>query len=136
HQQVLIIEDDPVQREQLEANFARKNIRCDVALTGAEAKKLLKTHQYGAIILDLDLPDCDGMKLLEELGRNKDANTRIIIYTAQDLSKKQDAQLRRFADRVVLKTDQSIGRLLNETTLFLHWVKGNDKEVLSRPSAD
>lgn len=127
NRRVLVIEDDPVQREALQENFARQNTPCDLAGTGEEAESLLGIEQYGAIILDLDLPDCDGFELLERIGKKKDGFTHIIIYTARDLTKKQDADLRRYADRIVLKTDKSIARLLNETSLFLHWLKGDSK---------
>lgn len=124
---VLVIEDDPVQREQLHENFKRQNIACDMAHCGEEALSLLQKQQYGIVILDLDLPDCDGEALLETIGKQKDEFTHIIIYTARDISKKQDADLRRYADRIVLKTDQSISRLLNEATLFLHWLQRDSK---------
>ncbi|MCG8315325.1 MAG: response regulator [Pseudomonadales bacterium] len=125
---VLIIEDDPVQCEQLQSSFSHLAIHCDMACTGEEAQELFAKNTYGAIILDLDLPDCNGFELLNDIGQQKDRMTHIIIYTARDLTKKQDAQLRRYADRIVLKTDQSIHRLLNETSLFLHWLK-DDKQA-------
>ncbi len=134
HRRVLIIEDDPVQREALQTEFARQDIACDMASSGEEAEKLLAIEKYGAIILDLDLPDCNGIELLEKLGKEKHESTHIIIYTARDLGKKQDAELRRYADRIVLKTDKSINRLLNETSLFLHWVKGDDRQEAATPA--
>ncbi|NIQ10298.1 MAG: hypothetical protein GWO08_05915, partial [Gammaproteobacteria bacterium] len=63
----------------------------------------------------------------ETLSHCTNGNTPIIIYTARDLDKRQDAQLRKYAKRIVLKTDKSISRLLNETTLFLHWLKGAEQ---------
>ena len=133
---VLIIEDDPVQREQLQDSFKGHGIACDLASCGEEALSLLRQETYGAIILDLDLPDCNGSELLETIGKQKDELTHIIIYTARDISKKQDADLRRYADRIVLKTDKSITRLLNETSLFLHWLKGDDKQqTREKPAA-
>ena len=127
HRSVLVIEDDPVQREQLQTSFTNQEIDCDMAATGEEALAFLQKEQYGAVILDLDLPDCNGFELLEKIGKYKDGNMHVIIYTARDISKKQDAELRRYADRIVLKTDSSITRLLNETTLFLHWLKSDKK---------
>ncbi len=128
---VLIVEDDAVQREQMQENFRSQSIACDLASGGEEALALMQQQVYGAIILDLDLPDCDGFALLEKMGKLKDASTHIIIYTARDISKKQDAELRRYADRIVLKTDKSIHRLLSETSLFLHWLKGDDKQPVN-----
>jgi CheY-like chemotaxis protein len=132
---VLIIEDDPVQREQLQQSFQRQQIACDMAHCGEEALALLQQQRYGIIIQDLDLPDCDGIELLETIGKQKDELTHIIIYTARDISKKQDADLRRYADRIVLKTDQSITRLLNETTLFLHWLQRDGAEPAAAVAA-
>ena len=133
---VLVIEDDPVQREQLQNNFRKQNIACDLAYCGEEALALLRQQPYGIIILDLDLPDCNGVELLETIGSQKDELTHIIIYTARDINKKQDADLRRYADRIVLKTDQSITRLLNETSLFLHWLQRDNKEPAAPLAAE
>jgi CheY-like chemotaxis protein/putative methionine-R-sulfoxide reductase with GAF domain len=124
---VLVIEDDSVQREQLETSFSEQNVVCDMAATGQQAIDYLKKESYGAIILDLELPDSDGFVLAETLSQCTNGNVPIIIYTARDLDKKQDALLRKHAKRIVLKTDKSISRLLNETTLFLHWLQGSDK---------
>ncbi|HBO94814.1 MAG: two-component system sensor histidine kinase/response regulator [Pseudomonadales bacterium] len=124
---VLVIEDDVVQQEQLQRSFAEQNVVCVMAENGKDAIKQLKQEVFGAIILDLELPDSDGFKLAETLSHCTNGNTPIIIYTARDLDKRQDAQLRKYAKRIVLKTDKSISRLLNETTLFLHWLQGSDK---------
>lgn len=120
---VLVIEDDPVQCSQLLKKFTSRGIMCDLAGTANAAMEQLARKRYGAIILDLDLPDHNGFDFLEKIAHEKDPHTHIIIYTARDLSRKQDADLRRYADRIILKTDQSIERLLNETSLFLHWLQ-------------
>lgn len=126
---VLVIEDDRVQQEQLQNSFAEQNVVCVMAENGEEAITKLKQESFGAIILDLELPDTDGFRLAETLSHCTNGNTPIIIYTARDLDKHQDAQLRKYAKRIVLKTDKSISRLLNETTLFLHWLQGAEKPV-------
>ncbi|RLP56203.1 MAG: response regulator [Ketobacter sp.] len=127
YQRVLIIEDDEVQCEQLKMNFDKQNIASDIVSSGEHALSLVNSEHYGAIILDLELPDVDGFGLAKALGEATLGNTPIIIYTARDLNKKQDADLRKYAKRIVLKTDKSISRLINETTLFLHWVNESDK---------
>lgn len=126
---VLVIEDDVVQREQLQESFGAQGVVCDMAETGQQAIEWLKREHYGAIILDLELPDSDGFQLAETLSQCTNGNTPIIIYTARDLDKRQDSLLRKFAKRIVLKTDKSISRLLNETTLFLHWLQGAEKKI-------
>ncbi|NIQ10297.1 MAG: response regulator, partial [Gammaproteobacteria bacterium] len=54
---VLIIEDDPVQQEQLENSFSEQNVICEMADSGQVAIESLKQQHFGAIILDLELPD-------------------------------------------------------------------------------
>lgn len=134
--QVLIIEDDAVQQDQLQNSFAEQNISCEMAETGQQAIECLKRNHFGAIILDLELPDTDGFQLVETLSHCTNGNTPIIIYTARDLDKRQDAQLRKYAKRIVLKTDKSISRLLNETTLFLHWLKGVEQPAHMKEPED
>lgn len=133
---VLVIEDDAVQQEQLQSSFAEQNVVCEMAETGQEAIECLKRQHFGAIILDLELPDTDGFQLVETLSQCTNGNTPIIIYTARDLDKRQDAQLRKYAKRIVLKTDKSISRLLNETTLFLHWLKGAEQPAHLKDAED
>ncbi|MAR91283.1 MAG: two-component system sensor histidine kinase/response regulator [Pseudomonadales bacterium] len=130
---VLIIEDNAVQQQQLLDSFQEKNISCEVVETGQEALTALEQKQYGAIILDLDLPDADGVDLVQQLSTATGGAVPMIIYTARELDKKQDAQLRKYAKRIVLKTDKSIARLMNETTLFLHWLQGSDN---SKPTTE
>jgi CheY-like chemotaxis protein len=44
------------------------------------------------------------------------------VYTGKQLSKREELELRRFAESVVVKDAQSPERLLDETALFLHRV--------------
>ncbi|CBL47302.1 Signal transduction histidine kinase [gamma proteobacterium HdN1] len=131
---VLIIEDDEVQRDLIEVSFREQEIACDLASSAVEAREYLAAMEqtparhYGAMVVDLDLPDCDGFQLVDELHQSTNGSIPIIVYTARDLTRQQDADLRRFATRIVLKTDRSIQRLLNETRLFLHWLKGGERD--------
>ncbi len=79
---VLIVDDDPVQLR-LTAEVARRAGFTPVTAAGGdEALKLLKSDQsYGAIILDLVMPDRDGMAVMEAMARDGIA-VPVIIQTA------------------------------------------------------
>jgi CheY-like chemotaxis protein len=47
----------------------------------------------------------------------------VVIYTGKDLTRDEEARLRKYADRIILKTERSHERLLNEASLFLHWLE-------------
>ena len=120
---LLIIEDDPVQQQALDELFTVNNAYFDVADSGAKAEVLLRNNRYDCIVMDLRLPDSSGLEILRKL-RTLDKNHRVpaIIYTAMDVSREMEAELRKVADRIILKSGNAMDRLLNETSLFLNWV--------------
>jgi DNA-binding response OmpR family regulator len=63
---VLIVDDDPSVRETLACALGR-SYAVQTAATGTEACALLRGHPVGVIILDIVLPDADGLELLPKL---------------------------------------------------------------------
>jgi DNA-binding response OmpR family regulator len=63
---VLFIEDEPALRSSYERAFAQR-YDAAFAATGAEAMRLLTTHRPDVAVLDLRLPDTDGIDLLRRL---------------------------------------------------------------------
>ncbi len=49
----------------------------------------------------------------------------MVIYTGQDLTAKQEMEIKKISNAVVVKDVQSPERLLDETSLFLHRVEAN-----------
>jgi CheY-like chemotaxis protein/HAMP domain-containing protein len=124
---LLVVEDNSVQHSAIHALFEDSQVDVTVCTTGQEALDSLKRESFDCVILDLSLPDMDGFTLLETI-HESDAypNVPVIIYTARDLTREQEARLRKYADRIILKTDQSADRLLSEASLFLHWVESKE----------
>ncbi|MGI9401738.1 MAG: sigma-54-dependent transcriptional regulator [Rhizobiaceae bacterium] len=82
---ILIIDDDPVQRRLLEGLAKRMGYTPTTAHGGREALDILQDAApkgYGAIILDLIMPEMDGITVLEKLRELKVA-TPVIVQTAQ-----------------------------------------------------
>jgi signal transduction histidine kinase/NO-binding membrane sensor protein with MHYT domain/DNA-binding response OmpR family regulator len=79
---LLICEDDEDQSEYLKVLLESAGFEIDVANTVAEAKKLVATHDYKALLLDLILPDQDGIAFIRELrASEKTANLHIIVLS-------------------------------------------------------
>jgi len=70
-QTALIVEDDPGTRHVLNATLATAGIESIYAATGAAMWPLLD-QAPDVIILDLSLPDCDGLELLRQLRQSSD----------------------------------------------------------------
>ncbi len=68
---LLICEDDSDQANYLKLLLESADFIVDVAITAAEVRKLLEHHEYHALLLDLILPDQDGISFIRELRANQ-----------------------------------------------------------------
>ena len=59
---VLLAEDDAAIAEPLARALAREGYGCDVVGTGSEALEQARDHRYELLILDLGLPEMDGLE--------------------------------------------------------------------------
>ena len=121
---MLVVEDSELQHESIRELFDQKGVEISSVHTGGEALVALKEQVFDCMILDLTLPDMSGFDLLEQLhGDETFDSVPVIIYTGKELSRDEEAKLRKYADRIILKTERSSERLLNEASLFLHWLE-------------
>jgi CheY-like chemotaxis protein len=89
--------------------------------TGREALEVAREQCFDCTVVDLGLPDIEGVELIEELRRVPEFQDRpIIVYTARDLEKDEETRLRRVAQGIILKDATAPERLFDETALFLH----------------
>ncbi len=120
---LLVVEDSSLQNEAIIALFAEHQVEVTICDSGEAALATLARENFDCMILDLSLPDTDGFALLEKLHAMENLrDLPIIVYTGRDLSREEEARLRRHADRIILKTERSAERLLSEVSLFLHWI--------------
>jgi CheY-like chemotaxis protein/signal transduction histidine kinase/HAMP domain-containing protein len=118
---LLVVEDDEIQRQQIVEIVGNHDVHTTAAGTAKEALEKLKERPFDCMVLDLKLPDMSGFELLDEL--KKDPQLRglpIIVYTARELTKKEETELKKVAQTIVLKDVRSPERLLDEISLFLH----------------
>lgn len=85
---VLVIEDDPSVRTLVRAVLEHNGNDVSLADNAADGKKLALDSEHDIIILDLGLPDGNGLELCEDL-RKRDIGTPILI-----LSAKQDTDVK------------------------------------------
>ncbi|PWE52919.1 histidine kinase [Metarhizobium album] len=120
---VLIVEDDPVQREAVGKLLASHDVETVTASTAAECLELLKRETFDCMVLDLSLPDASGYSLLETLSQESAyAFPPVIVYTGRDLTADDEQRLRRYSKSIIIKGAKSPERLLDEVSLFLHQV--------------
>lgn len=79
---VLIVEDERSLAREIKIFLEKAFYLCDKAFTAAEAKKLMIENEYDFILLDLGLPDLDGLELLNE-AKKMCPDASYIILTAR-----------------------------------------------------
>lgn len=99
---LLLVEDEHRLSETLGQNLHREGFSVDRVGNAAEAELALKSVQYDTVILDLGLPDCDGLVLLSRL-RQQGLHTPVLILTARDAVEDRVAGLDRGADDYLVK---------------------------------
>ncbi|MGL5042421.1 MAG: response regulator transcription factor [Culicoidibacterales bacterium] len=99
---ILVIEDDINLAKVMKKGLEQEGFNVDVSNLGEEGEQLAYVEQYDAILLDLNLPDKDGISILKFL-RSEDVDTPVIIITARDEIKQRALGLDVGADDYVIK---------------------------------
>lgn len=94
---ILIVEDEPSLREIMQRALLQERYVVETAATFAEADAKIAGYSYDCILLDIMLPDGNGLRLLERL---KELNKRenVIIISARDSIEDKVLGLERGAD--------------------------------------
>ncbi|HEY8577623.1 MAG TPA: response regulator transcription factor [Devosia sp.] len=80
---ILVVEDDANLNRQLKEALTEAGYAVDVAFDGEEGHFLGDTEPYDAIVLDIGLPQMDGLSVLEEW-RRTGKTTPVLLLTARD----------------------------------------------------
>jgi DNA-binding response OmpR family regulator len=99
---VLLVEDNIELGQILVNSLQSAGLSADLLTTIAEADAVLRTTRYAALILDLGLPDGDGLSLVRELRRRKDP-LPVLVLTARDGVQDRVTGLRSGADDYLVK---------------------------------
>ncbi len=80
---ILIVEDEAIIRELLSDNLEYEGFETQTATTLEDAEKLLASESFSAILLDVNLPDGNGIEKLREW-RDRGQNEPCIVCTVRD----------------------------------------------------
>jgi len=98
----LVVEDNAELARLLTAGLVAQGLAADVVGTAADARLALGSIRYSAMILDLGLPDEDGMNVLRELRRDRDP-LPVLVLTARGSVDDRVQGLRAGADDYLVK---------------------------------
>ncbi len=139
---VLIVEDDAAIAQGLSDNLRNANYAVDVCATAREAWLCLQAEPFDAVLLDLGLPDGDGLELLERLRRQPAATAGtqeslphpdlpVLIMTARDGVNDRIVGLDTGADDYVIKPFDA-NELQARMRAMLRRASGRSRPVIRR----
>jgi len=114
---LLLVEDDDLLGTGLRTVLRRAGYATDWVRTGNDASLALRTHAYEAVLLDLGLPDGDGLAILESL-RAGGSQASVIVISARDQLQVRIRALDQGADDYLIKpfdNDELLARLRSTT---------------------
>jgi DNA-binding response OmpR family regulator len=80
---ILIVEDEMALSKSMADYLQKENYYCDIAHDFSEGRNKMESFDYDCVLLDISLPDGNGLQILKELkGNNKTEG--VIIISAKD----------------------------------------------------
>lgn len=127
-ERILLIEDDQALGRGIALALAGEGREIRVAATLAQGRAALGEEEYALVLLDLNLPDGNGLDFLTALRRT--SGVPVLILTANDLESDQVAGLELGADDYVTKPF-SLAVLLAKTEALIRRSRGGGAETLA-----
>ncbi|PTR24564.1 response regulator [Pseudomonas sp. GV085] len=121
---VLLVEDDDLQRDSIARLIGDDDLEITAVGLAQAALDQLRTSVFDCMIIDLKLPDMLGNDLLKRMSTEDLCSfPPVIVYTGRNLTRDEEAELRKYSRSIIIKGARSPERLLDEVTLFLHKVE-------------
>nr|MBH9374916.1 response regulator [Pseudomonas aeruginosa] len=99
---VLLTEDDDLIASGIVAGLNAQGLTVDRVASAADTPALLQVARFAVLVLDLGLPDEDGLRLLQRL-RQQGVDLPVLVLTARDAVTDRVAGLQAGADDYLLK---------------------------------
>ena len=105
---ILVVDDDPGALRLMDATLAQLGYAAITRSSAPDALAAAEQLQPAAVVLDLMMPEMDGVEFLDRFRRiPQHARTPVLIWTAKDLSAAEHAQLRETAQAIVSKSGET-----------------------------
>ncbi len=126
---VLLVEDDPATAKSIELMLKSEGMVIDVTSLGEDGLEIGKLYDYDIIILDLMLPDMDGLEVLRRL-RDSRVTTPVLILSGVNESENKVKGLGIGADDYLTKPYNK-AELLARIQAIVRRSKGHSQSVIT-----
>ena len=99
---ILAVEDDDLMLEYLSSALDAERFTVDSAPTCEEAMRRVLFHDYSVILMDLILPDGNGLQLFRQIARRRPAIRSRIIFVTGALSRREARRFSKLVDNPLI----------------------------------
>ena len=138
---LILVEDDPMIGEIYQRKFSSSGFDIAIATSGKEFLNKVKENKYDLALLDMVLPEMNGIEILEELKKGGKNNPEMKVFIFSNLTSKEDHDraMENGADGYIPKTQFNPSELVVEIKRILNGIneqKKNEKRLSSISSGE
>ncbi|NMC37649.1 MAG: response regulator transcription factor [Bacteroidales bacterium] len=126
---ILIVEDEKSLADEIAAFLKKENFLCEIAHNGTDASEKIAVNLYDFVLLDLGLPDYEGLDLIRE-ARKAGSEASFIIITARGAVEDKVKGLDLGADDYLAKPFALIELLSRINAVARRKFNINDQEIV------
>ena len=117
-----MVEDDPMIGEIYQKKFSSAGFDITVATSGKEFLSNIRTKKYDLVLLDMVLPEMNGLDILTELRKSGKYDKQLKVFIFSNLTSKEDYDnaIKNGADGYISKTQFNPSELVKEITRIIN----------------
>ncbi|MGH8563464.1 MAG: response regulator, partial [Gammaproteobacteria bacterium] len=127
---LLVIESEPARRDVILAELKGEAVDLLSVASASETLAKLRSRPYQGVVLDLDVPEMDGIALLQEMRRDPAlADIPVAAFTGRSVDRKEKKRFKQLGAMVITGEGESaLDRLAADVKQFLQALKGEKSE--------
>lgn len=128
---LLAVDDDPQMLKLVEMYLPANNYQITTAISGRSALEILKKSRFDLILMDMQMPNIDGLEMLDRIKGELNISTPVVMATAHGASEVTQSLIEKGAYDIIQKPFTS-NRLILTLRNAYHYKILRDNNVILR----
>ncbi len=121
---LLLVESDEDECQTILELIGEGDVESEIVHNAQDALKLLETKKFDCLVVALELPDMSGYELIRKIRADLDLRQLpVVVYSEKGFAPEEGLPEKASRKTILVREAESPGRLLYETSLFLHRVQ-------------
>jgi hypothetical protein len=118
---LLVVDSDEARRNQIVELVGSPEVETTTATNAAQALEALQSRSFDCVVLSERNGDALALEILQQMRKRPELKSLpVVLYDEMPPDRREESQLKKLSQELVIKPVRSMDRLVDETTLFLH----------------